>query len=245
MGDNGKLKYFTFPVAYLAEAFSDFNAMGQNIVDYSLYAMSEKYQGTIDQRMEQAANYLNVKMGNRARTIDKGGHLYRSVADRSPMASIKTSLLWDYMNNDKTDFEIACFVAYCALKSILGRQPYKKITNEFLLARMAGQAKTGGDLPDTIKRYASRYQLDRIKEELRLNWGIVIYARYTRGFWVAVSKDTDSPTQLVQLIEAVESRRRSTRIKKLRDQQNYALKTALLNINLKPEHHVIRKSQST
>jgi hypothetical protein len=80
-------------------------------------------------------------------------------------------------------------LAYLAIKSIIGSKPYIKLTNEFLIARMAGCATIAelpNPLPLPLADYATRRKLDKIKFELQTAWNVNIYSRYVRGFYASI-----------------------------------------------------------
>ena len=96
-----------------------------------------------------------------------GEMLYNSIPTNSPKTSILKDTLEEFWNIiNKTEFEIVVFIAFAAIRSILQRQPYTKITNEYLIGRMAGNSKAGEPIPDRLFKYNKRHQLDKIKMEL-------------------------------------------------------------------------------
>ena len=123
------------------------------------------------------------------------------------MVSMREKTMFDYLENKKTEFELACFCAYAAIRSILGKKPSIKMTNEFFVARMFGFASIL-DMPpqfrtkNIYKKYTKRYNLDRIKNELIDNWGMKYYARHTRGFFVSYNLSMES------LVERAERERK-------------------------------------
>ena len=63
---------------------------------------------------------------------------------------------------------------------------------------MSGKSKSKADIDPTLKPFTSRYQLDKIKQELQLNWGLKYYSMKTRGFYVSF---TMSLTELAKIAE--------------------------------------------
>jgi hypothetical protein len=119
-------------------------------------------------------------------------------------------------------------LGFLAIKSILQNKPYCKITNNFWLSRMSGFSKSVSDpskLPKSILKYSNEYQTKKIKQELILEWYLVYFARYTRGFYVSFKLD------LNQLTLEAEKRRRATQVKQLKIAQDEALKLAMKKLN--------------
>lgn len=83
-------------------------------------------------------------------------------------------MIFDFYKNHKTEFEIVVFLAFAAIRSILQKQPYTKITNEYLIGRMSGNSGKGEPVNPLLVKYTSRYRLDKIKNELQLSWGLTL-----------------------------------------------------------------------
>ncbi|MBK6936360.1 MAG: hypothetical protein IPH18_05365 [Chitinophagaceae bacterium] len=69
--------------------------------------------------------------------------LYKSLPPKSPKTSINTEMIFDCYKNEKSEFEIVAFLAFAAIRSILQKQSYSKITNEYLIGRMSGNSGKG------------------------------------------------------------------------------------------------------
>ena len=107
---------------------------------------------------------------------------------------------------------------------MIGAKPYYKANNFFLWSRMDGKTNTiveVSELSNEIKRFANEYQTKKIKTALRNNWGLVHYARHTRGFYVSFK------ITLKQLILEAEKRRSSTKEKQYKEQEKEILKEVL------------------
>jgi hypothetical protein len=90
---------------------------------------------------------------------------------------------------------------------------------------MAGTNK-GEPLPEWLKKYTSRYQLDKIKSELELNWGLKLYGYHTRGYYASFKLD------LPDLAEKAEAKRISLRRKELADAKKLARQAAITKIKM-------------
>jgi hypothetical protein len=116
---------------------------------------------------------------------------------------------------------------FLALKSIVQNKAYCKITNAYLWARMDGKASTlkpFDELSQEVKFFTSEYQTNKIKKELRNNWQLVYYGRYTRGCYYSFNLDLD------QLVYVVEKKRKSNLNKAYKQQELEAINKALNKI---------------
>ncbi|EKT3967216.1 hypothetical protein NTJ12_002299, partial [Flavobacterium psychrophilum] len=131
---------------------------------------------------------------------------------------------WKFYKNDKSEFDKICFLAFLSIKSILGTKSYCKVTNLYLWARMDGKTSTiieVSELSNEVRKYANRYQSENIKNELILNWHLIYYSRYTRGFYISLKMS------LEDLIFEAEKKRKSIKENQQKQLQNEALKKAL------------------
>lgn len=104
-----------------------------------------------------------------------------AVADSSGKAFCGVPINWllSFRDDGKSDYECLQFLAYCAIRSILGRGLFfesipvaKRITWEFILSRMAGNDKRVPveDLPPFIAAYAIRRKRDKLRKSLINKW---------------------------------------------------------------------------
>jgi hypothetical protein len=219
MAKDDHYRYFTFPVALLDGAFMDIHNVCQNGILYSVFDYARKLTGTNSQKMTIAAEYYRVEYS--VCQYNRGLELFNNLPPGTPKVSLKSSLVWGFNNNGKDEFQISVFLAFAALKSILGAKPYGKTNNSFMLARMAGFSKPGKPLPEQLEKYNNRYQLDKIKSELRINWNLQVYGIHTQGFYFSFK------LSLQELVLEAEKKRKSHQLKKLKDEQNIAYTLAI------------------
>ena len=216
--------FFNFPVSLLRPAFINVQKVCKDIIDYAIFKHSETLQGNPTKRIKDSAKYYGIIPGNISQMIENGKMLYQSTPDKTAMTGIGKSLLFEYYKNDKSDFEIALLLSFLAIKSILVKKSYCRITTDYLLCRMAGyNSKTEmKELPEGLKRYQFRYHQDNLKLELKQSFGLKIYGRYTRGFFVSFDLTFE------QLIKEVEMKRKRYIEKTQRGEQSKAVKKVLL-----------------
>jgi hypothetical protein len=225
-----KDKFLNFPVQLLQDAFKDIRQTMVNVLDYAGYAHTLKLEhGSIEKKMEDAGSYFGITWGNTLKSYRSGETLYESIPENSPMAGINKDVCFDFYKNHKTPDEIAVLLAFLAIKSIIGTKPYCRITNAYLIARMAGYAKIEDmphPLPEPLAQYhhnKHRRKLDKIKKELQLNWNVNIYGTHTRGYYVSIDKKFD----MNKLAFEAEKRRKSTKEKELKQRNDEARRLAL------------------
>lgn len=232
--DQQDQKYFNFPIHLLRNAFGSIKYVLDEVLAYAGYVHSRKLDvGTNQKKMKCAGDFFGITYGNAAGSYESGMHIYNQSPKNSPMTGISKSILFDYYQNDKTEFEIAVLLAFLAIKSIVGNKPFACITNHFLITRMAGYSKVD-ELPDPIPSplsdYYTRRKLDRIKFELRENWGVNIYGYRLKGFYISFEK-TFPLEKLV--FEAEKNRKNAKEIKQknIQDQARIQAIQVLLSRN--------------
>lgn len=223
-------KYFNFPVCllkdFLLETSTD-KCLNQ-ICDYSIYAHSQLLEyGTEMENFNSASKFFNVKLGNANQALKNGKALFSQISPKAPKVGINLDIFWDYFKNEKSEHEKACLLAFLAIKSILQNKTYCKITNNFWLSRMAGNYNSESIefLPDNLKFYSSEYQTRKLKTELKNNWGLKTYSRYTRGFYVSFK------LPLEQLVFEAEKKRKSTLEKQYKKLEQEAIAKAIQKLN--------------
>jgi len=217
-----KGEYLNIPVQLLQGAFKDIRETMSNIMDYAGYVHASKLHGDQTKKMIDAGNYFGITWGNAIRCYKNGETLYNSLPKNSPMTGINKDVLFDFYKNYKTPDEIAVLLAFLAIKSIIGVKPYSKVTNVYLLSRMAGNASIE-ELPEPLVQYATRRKMDKIKSELQLNWNVNIYSTHTRGWYVSI----DNRFEMNKLALEAEKRRKSTTVKQLKQRKDEARRLAL------------------
>jgi len=189
-------------------------------MNYCGYKEAIRQGGTIENRMKKAGEMLGITWGDCQSNFDRGRSLANSTPRRTPMTSINHDRIFDFYDNYKSDFEIITFLAFAGIRSILQMKPYTRVTNDYLIVRMAGYNTTNciEDVPPHIKKYNTRYKLDKIKSELQNNWHMKLYGKCTHGFYVSFK------LSLNQLVKAVESKREVNLKAKRQDEIRQALK---------------------
>ena len=227
-----KEKYFNFPIQLLSGFLTNSHTVLNNITDFAIYENSLKLElGTEEDKMKASANIFNLTLTNPKRSSENGKLLYNSISQKSPRTGLSRSMFFDFYQDEQSEFEKVCLLAFLAIKSIIGNKAYCKVTNHYLWARMDGKTttiETPEHLTPELMKYANRYQTENIKNELILNWSLIYYSRYTRGFYVSYK------LSLEDLIFEAEKKRKSTKEKQQNSLQKEALKRALERLSKEP-----------
>jgi len=217
-----KPKYLTFPINIYKGGLNDIKGSLNNAIDYCLYYQYQRHkENESDDPLNEAADSLGITFKYIDKALKAGKSLYETNPKNSPLTSITKDMIFDFYENDKTQFEIVCFLSFAALKSIIQDQGYKKMTNEYLLSRMSGNSKSKADIDPTLKPFTSRYQLDKIKQELQLNWGLKYYSMKTRGFYVSFTMS------LTELAKIAEKNNKAYKLKRLNELKQQARRKAI------------------
>lgn len=224
--------YFNFPVQLLEGFMVDHKNVLNNIFDYAVFAGTiDLKHGTELEKLKSSADYFSVKIGKPSKVLSNGEMLHDSLPKNSPRVGLSLPIFWDYYNNEKTEFEKGCFLTFLAIKSIVGRKEYCKTTNNLIMARMEGKAKSifdDSELSEEIYFFYNRYQLTKIINELKSNWGLVYYSRHIRGFYVSFKIDFES------LVRIAEKARETTKLKKSKALENDIVKKVLESMKATP-----------
>ena len=222
---HNKGKYFTFPIGMLSDAPGDIKKFCESLINYAFYMHSKKLEhGTPLQKINDAGKYYGYTINNWRNVFDSGERIHLN--NSKVVTSINKDTIEDFKSNYKTPFEITVFMAFCGLRSIIGKKPYCKTENTFLLSRMAGLDRKVSihELPETVRPYANEYQMRKIKNELVNHWGLKYYSRYTRGFYVSFTMPMD------ELVLQAEKRRKKYLEKSKTEDQKEAIKKAMLKL---------------
>lgn len=224
MGED--IRYLNFPIQLIHGAFNDITSSCNDIIAYCVYnrANGLKTQPNL-QDFNNSGKYYNIPFILNEEMLQRGATLFNSIPQRSPKAGIKVEMILEYLTTPKTPHEVACLLAYVALRSILGLHPYKKIQNKQLVSRMSGYCSNNelrDDNEEThISNYITEWRLRSIKDSLKMKWGVKIYGCHMRGFYVSTAMELDS-----LIIIALKSKKKYHE-KVYREKEEEALKRAL------------------
>lgn len=226
-----EVRYLLFPIELLQE--SEIKKVCDKALDYGIYrkALDFIVEGEIKvmpKHIEQSLKYFGLTGGNLPNMAKNGKVLFDTFNHNNPMVSISKDILMQYYKEDKTDFEVLTFRAYCAIRSILTTKPYAKTTNDYLMARMYG-FRSVADSKQSENQVLPRYQLDKIKLELQKDWYLIYYSNLgIRGFYLSLK------LSLEKIIEIAELSRESTKAKKLKQDKKDAYQKVIQRLKKPP-----------
>jgi len=219
----GQVRYFNFPIQLLENFLVDHKTALERVSAYCLYEYTlnideEEYEGgEIHYKMSQALDYFRMTVSNPKAKYKHGKQEYFSVPRNTPHCGLSLKIFWDFYKNHKTDFDKACLLAYLAYRSIVGNKAFCRVTNALLVARMDGKAAVSPQLSKAVSKFATEYQIRKIKNRLKLDWQLVIYGKGTRGCYVTFKLSRED------LIYEVEVKKAEYRLKELRREEQAML----------------------
>ena len=157
---NIQYHYFTFPIVLLKILHEDHRSFADNAICWTVYNYAEtKLHGLPErERVEKALSKYGVSTEDLAGWIRHAKRIHRSIEGSKVMTSIEKRTLFDFLENDKSDAEVNELLAFAALRSVIGKKPYCKITDNYWLSRMAGGAwrVAGDDLASSYFSFSKR-----------------------------------------------------------------------------------------
>ncbi len=186
-------KYFNTPVCLLTGFFDDTRARLDDILNYCMALKTNELSlGNWKERIKATEEYFGVTCSNIEEVWKKGSVLIDSVDPKSPRAGLSIEIFFNYYKkvNDTTEFDIACLLAFLAIRSILGKKPYCKTNKGLIVARMFGYTSTK-NIKDVTKehplmqKYCNRYYFDKLINELEYSWNLKTFANHTKGRYVS------------------------------------------------------------
>jgi len=185
-------------------------------------------------RLYRALKNLSMN-GNTGHGLRRGHELVSSSPAGEPLPMINKDLIFDFRDNEKTEFDMAQLAANIAVRSILGKKSYCKTNKQHILARMFGYVTHRqlheAQLSPAIKRltgkYSSRYWMDKVLTALECDWGVLVDGKGMRGLYVGV----ESKIGLGAFILATETKKQYRKIEVLLRRKEQARAEALQQLN--------------
>ena len=232
--------YFNFPIAMLQDAFKIINyderyykkQLFEDIILICCYRYLKDNNLKINfENIREAGNYFKIELHySVAQFKERGSELYYkhygySAENKIAPVGIQKKILYDFLENDKSEQEVITLLMFLGIKSIIGRKDkVKKTNNLFMFSRMAGFNSSIDDfseLPDYLIKYTKRRQRDKLFIELQANWGLKYYSLHNRGFYVSFNMTNKALTKYA------EKRKASNKMKKIKLEQKTAKEEAL------------------
>lgn len=176
---------------------------------------------------------LNIK-GDKANAIKVGKEIEKRIPPKEPVPMVNLQLLFDFRDNDKSEFELIQFVAYIAVNSILGKKTFVKTNKPHIVCRMFGYSsvkhlpeKMPKEIKDLYSKYSNRYHIDKVLQFLELNWNVLTYSNNIRGMYIAMK----TKISIKELAKISETKKLKTRLQALKQSKIDARNEALEQLN--------------
>lgn len=213
--------YYNFPVSILEGFIRDTQGTLEKMLMWAAYDWIKRY--AIDKRGNakysvQAMREVQDLLGFRIPCDTDEYHFYKACGQvysryKGARTGIIRKLYWEL--REKTfieDSDKVTLLYFLGAKSILGRKDYCKTNDLLLFARMNGLDKPFRNEEElrekshvVISAHFTRRRKDTLKQRLTEEFHIQVYSFRDRGFYIS------SKLTMEQLVEAVESNRKSSR----------------------------------
>lgn len=184
-------------------------------------------------QMHLSYNSLGIK-GNIERCLEIAKEIEKQIPSSEPFPMISKSLLFEFRDKEKSEFELVQFVAYIAVRSILGQKTFVKTNKKHIVSRIFGYASckclpddNNPELTGLMNKYSQRYHLDKVILSLELNWEVITYSNNVRGMYVSLKNKIN----MEDLALIVETKKQKNRIELLKQEKKQAKEKALQKIN--------------
>lgn len=226
-------QYFHFPIDLLQE--TEINSIIYQAIVYAVYARV-KSNGYEDDDFASEADSMGVTFNDEKSAMLDGKELYDYLSGR-PHVGVTDKILNDfYGNSTKKPFEIDCFRAFCATRSIIGSKSHSKTNKDLIYARMFGYAsfaEVPDGLPTHFEQYQKRYHMDKVLKKLQHDWYLKLVSNKSRGQYISYEMSLEDLT-----FEELKAKQK-TKDNQLKQAKDEALTKA--QERLKSEKHKISK----
>ena len=231
--------YYNVPCTLFRDYLKDAMHRKRIFDDVLVYAIYAEFMRLQDEETDKAKRFdkacknmgcMAYKMND---VLSQGAKLYASGKGEA-YCSIEADKFWQQVNEQQTDEERALFLAWVALKSIIGNKPYIKTNNALWLSRMDGNSKKKErgfkhkhTYTEAVERYNSLYKCRRLRALLFEYYHVSFFSDGVRGFYFSLTLDME------RLLRAVKESTRTNAISKY----NEAKKAALEALNHDCNHN--------
>ena len=184
-------------------------------------------------QIKQAYKFLEIK-GNYDNCLKVGKQIEKTIPEHEPFPMISKSLLFEIRDKNKAEFDLMQFATYISIRSILGKKSNCRTNKEMIICRAFGY-KSKNNLPENMNpvikelfnKYMKRYHIDRILQQLELNWNVLTYSNNIRGLYVGMS----NKISLEAMVLMAETKKKKNQIANLKDTKREAREKALQQLN--------------
>lgn len=203
--------YYNVPCTLFRDYLKDDmhrNIVLHNVAIYSIYVeflrLKEK-ESNEAKRFNMACNNMGFPHKDYNDVMNHGSKLFESGKGEA-FCSIDSHRYWQQVNDSQSVEMRVLFLAWMALKSIIGNKSYVKANNAIWLSRMDGSScikkpfrKGLSTYSDSIERLNNHYQCRKLKALLWYYYGLSFYdGKGVRGFYFSL---TLKPEELRRSVE--------------------------------------------
>ncbi len=201
-----------------------------------IFESDKEFEGKAIEYYQMHLSYQSLGLtGSIEQALKVAKEIEKHIPANDPMPMISRTHLFNFRDHDKTEFELAQFTVFIALRSIIGgKRQYAKTNKLHIASRMFGYAshkhlpdKFSPAIKELFNKYTNRYHIDKVLQELELNWNVKIYSKNMRGMLVAMG----NKIKMEDLILAAETQKRKNRIEALIKSKDEARVKALQQLN--------------
>jgi len=222
-------KYFNIPITMLKELHTDSEKFFHEVFKVGTYLYSKTLTGAEVKRYNDAKDYLGINQSYSASTgISVAKEVLDSIPSKYPIVGIDKMMLFDYQDNEKSEYDNICLSAFLGIKSIIGKKPYDKTNKDFINARMFGYASTKvlpAELTPLQLKYKKRYHMDKVLLSLQNDWHLKMISHNSRGMYVSYDLSLD------ELAIIIVKNKQDTKAQQLRDDKKNAIEKAQQHIS--------------
>jgi len=221
--DNNK-KYLNIPLPMLKDLHTRSKQFFDDIFDVGVFLQSKTLVGTDEKRYKDALHFLGVTQGSSVHNaVSNAKTILSRLPSKYPTTGIEKEMYFDYYKNYKDEFEIICLSAFLGSRSILGKKPYCKTNKNFIHARMFGYTtvkQMSAELTPIEKKYKTRRMMDKVLNELEMNWYLKILSNHQRGMIISFDLSYD------ELALIIEKQKQQTKIQQITEAKRKAIRNA-------------------
>jgi hypothetical protein len=211
-------RYLNIPIPMLKELHTDSDKFFNDVFDVGIYLYAKTLEGDEEKQYQDALKFLGITQGNIWSGIRNAKSILAKLPQKYPIAGIEKDILFDFYKNLKSEFDMICFAAFLAIRSILGKKVFCKTNKQLIHARMFGYV-SAKELPTKLSpqeaKYKLRWHIDKILFDLQTNWHLKLYAGHQRGMYV--SFDLELP-KLIEIAEKSKYKNKVSEFKKMKQE---------------------------
>ncbi len=129
-------------------------------------------------RLRNTADLFTISINNMDATIAEYRKYCSEGAKHTRWVSVKIGLLFEFISQNKTEYQIMLLAAYMGVKAIIGNKPFARTTKSYILANMFGcmneqelqtlLVEPGNEtLAELYKKYSTRKMFEKINIDLQ------------------------------------------------------------------------------